>query len=439
MSDAPTKTLATAHPSELDDFAQIVARAVGVPVALITTFDSTFQSFLGQHGLPIDFLMSRAIPRTWSACWHAVTTGSMLVAPDARVHPVTKNLPFVEMGIIGGYASAPFEVTGLGAGTVCVIDPAARPFESDHRATLEQAARVAAVLLETRHAQAPSVQAPVIDSTTHHIGIGTLIDGKYWITASLGRGGQGEVLLGRDRLIGQLVAIKFVVPGCDEEMLQHEAIALAAVRHPNVVRLYGWGRTPDQRFFIVLEYLEGESLAAHLRAHKESPIPLERVLAILSDVADGLSALHAHGIVHSDIKPANVVLDRQLGRAVLVDFGVASIAARGGAHGGGTPGFSAPEQFMGATAAPSADVYGLGALAYALLRGQGPFAHLDSAARVLAQSHGPPPPVHGAEVPASVDEVLSAALSPLPSARPPNVQELADRLSRALGIERPRR
>ena len=429
---------------ELLAIAALVARGTGADIALLTVLDSRRQTFLGHSGLPPDFAAGCSVRREWSFCQSVVESGAALLVPDLSLHPALAGLPLVEADLMRGYAGVPVEIEGLGAiGTVCVLSREPRTFGGDALAVLNLAARLASAWLSKRgRTIAPP---PPFGASERRIGIGDLLGEKYWITAELGRGGQSDVFLARDRLLGQLVAIKWMRER-DEERLKQEATALASVRHPNIVQLHGWGRAERGELYLVLEYVDGETLddaIARMRA-EQRPIPTRRVIDVVCQLAGALASMHAAGYVHGDVKPANVILDPALDRAVLIDFGFPLSVQREGPEGergtppsGGTPGYSAPEQFVDrgeSTHDPRLDVYALGAVAYAMLVGEGPFASGRGRDRLAMQLVGevPPPSLRRPGLPREVDAVLLSALAVDPAARPARVLDLADALANAL-------
>jgi len=200
--------------------------------------------------------------------------------------------------------------------------------------------------------------------------------GRYVILGSLGAGSQGETLEAVDKREGRPVAIKrFTLRGAkswkDVELAEREATVLASLSHPSLPR-YVEHFEEDGALYLVMEKVEGESLAA--RRRRKVPLSHEQVLRFLRDAAISLAYLHGHAppIVHRDIKPGNVIL-RPDGSYCLVDFGSVrdSLKPEGGSTVVGTFGFMAPEQFQG-RAAPVSDVYAVGATALSLLSGREP-------------------------------------------------------------------
>lgn len=420
---------------ELAAVADLVARGLGTPMALVTLMSSVSQRFVGQSGLPTDLALALETPRSWSFCQHAVTAGSPLVIEDAAGHPLLGSTPLVKMNLIRAYAGVPIEVGGVVVGTVCALSNAPHHFDEKDLATLELAARLAGIHLALQAASRKEAAQPRQAKRAGGLQIGDLLDHKYWITARLGSGGLSDVLLARDSVVGQMVAIKVMRTITGEQTLLREATALARVRHPNIVQVHGWGRTHEQQLYLVLEYLSGEPLKDRLAADAQGAAPLHpsAALKILRELAGALATLHAAGIFHGDIKPDNVILDVALDRAVLIDFGL----GLGGDFRGGTPGFSAPEQFATDTQlhlSPLLDVYGLAALAYVMFAGKEPFHQAHGLARVAYQMLGELEPASRVRpgLPKGLDAVLARGMSVDPSLRHDSVLAFAHAIEEVL-------
>src|SRR5881409_3901452 len=229
----------------------------------------------------------------------------------------------------------------------------------------------------------------------------TLLNGRYRLQKRLGRGAMGQVYLARDEnLITRRVAVKTIRPDVlsDEDLQEGEAIArfereartAASIQHPNVIDVTDFGKSSEGVFFLVMEYVEGESLYQLLR--REGTITVQHALALLRQISAGVEAAHDEGILHRDLKPANIFLMQQRRRATaedgfvkVGDFGLAKIvnadrsevtSASGPASRGiiGTPEYMAPEQMQQGMALDArADIYALGAVAYHMLGGRPPF------------------------------------------------------------------
>lgn len=264
--------------------------------------------------------------------------------------------------------------------------------------------------------------------------------GPYELLERIGAGAMGQVFRARDRRQGREVALKLLLASETNEKqrgrLQREGRALARVQHPNLVEFHEAGEH-EGRLFVAMELVVGTSLAERTRTQ---PIASDEALRLCAQLARALGALHAAGVVHRDVKPANVLLDPR-GAARLVDLGL----ARGEALGQtrltrtgalvGTPHYMAPEQFGAEKElGPAADVYALGSLLYELLVGRPPFLqdNLLALAGAVANETPDPPSRHGAEIPAEVDALVLRMLAKDPAERPPDGAAAADELEALL-------
>ena len=201
--------------------------------------------------------------------------------------------------------------------------------------------------------------------------------GQYRIIRLLGRGGMGSVYLARDLTLEREVAIKVVKTTEDQsyERFRREARTAAKLSHPNIVPLHAFGEVDGMPYF-VMGYVRGESLADRLR--REGKLSEEDGRRIFAEIADALDHAHRQGVVHRDIKPDNVLLDDESGRALLTDFGVAKAIGKNETltQGGviGTPHYMSPEQASGHSDIDGrSDIYSLGVMVYAMLAGRLPF------------------------------------------------------------------
>ena len=264
--------------------------------------------------------------------------------------------------------------------------------------------------------------------------------GRYAIVGSLGAGGMGTVLDGRDPELGRRVAIKILHAGAERERLLAEARKLAAINHPNVVPVFEVGLFEDRPFF-AMQRVEGRSLGAWL---KDGPRPWAETIDVLVQAGRGLAAAHAAGLVHRDFKPANVVVGDD-GRVRVVDFGLAGAftddptdpgtTSSGGSRSfdsgvAGTPSYMAPEQFSAMAVTPAADQYSFCATAYRALVGNPPFrgrTFRDLRAKVVAE---PVPEIPRAVAPAWVRRAITRGLAKDPAARWPSMDALLQELTR---------
>ncbi|MGY1601968.1 serine/threonine protein kinase [Geodermatophilus sp. SYSU D00815] len=262
------------------------------------------------------------------------------------------------------------------------------------------------------------------------LSLGTLLAGRYEITAPIAVGGMGEVWRARDRVLDRTVAAKVLRSEFtgDPNFLarfRNEARHTAALSHPNIASVYDYGETVDERTghnlaFLVMEFVDGQPLVTIL--HEEGRLPVDWTLHVLGQAAEGLSVAHRAGVVHRDIKPGNLMV-RPDGVVKLTDFGIAQ--ARDAApltRTGmvvGTAQYLSPEQAQGFEVTAASDVYSLGVVAYECLTGVRPFDGTSQVAIALAHINRPPPPLP-AEIPRAVRELVERALAKDPAERFPD-------------------
>jgi len=310
------------------------------------------------------------------------------------------------------------------------------------------------------------VTCPQDEANTKHTLPGPrLLSARYLLEKRLGRGAMGQVYRARDQnLVTRRVAVKTVRPDIlSDEMLQEgeaiarferEARAAASIRHPNVVDVTDFGKSPEGVFFLVMEYVDGESLYQLLR--REGTLDIQRTVTILGQVVAGVEAAHDEGILHRDLKPANIFIMQRLRRTdsssgtdgfvKVGDFGLAKIihadqtestSASGPESRGiiGTPEYMAPEQMQtGVQLDARADIYALGAIAYHMLGGRPPF--IGDLAQLVAQKLMQSPPSLlslRSDISSDVDKVILRALARDASERPQNASEWFDELETAAG------
>jgi len=200
---------------------------------------------------------------------------------------------------------------------------------------------------------------------------GELVDQRFRLVGSLGRGAMGTVYRAHDTKLDISVALKLLEKDGverDEKAFARELKVGRRVTHPNVCRMHDAGKH-EGHSYITMEIVEGETLADLLT--REPMISEERALSILDGILSGLAAVHTEGIVHRDLKPANVMIERESGKAILTDFGFAAdLESHQSRRLVGTPSFWAPEQARGETPTPASDVFSFGVLAYRLLVGK---------------------------------------------------------------------
>ncbi|MBX7083787.1 MAG: serine/threonine protein kinase [Nannocystaceae bacterium] len=291
---------------------------------------------------------------------------------------------------------------------------------------LEPLVRAAAAATHDEHVELSRVAAALFEATPVAARFG-----RYRPVRVIGAGGLGEVLLAHDPELDRPVAIKSIARRLDPEArarlqarMRREAQALARLRHPNVVAVYDVG-VADDGVFLAMEYVDGLTLSQWLAA---APHSVDEIVGVIIEAGRGLAAAHAAGVIHRDVKPSNILVDRE-GRARVVDFGLAFADADPRIEAGappssgeltqtgallGTPPYMAPEQFLGADVDARADQWGLAVTLHEALAGRRPFVGSDLAATrtaVLEQRYEPP------EAPAPIRAALQRALQRDPDAR----------------------
>ncbi len=261
--------------------------------------------------------------------------------------------------------------------------------------------------------------------------VGQVLNDRYEILEKIGEGGMAVAYRGRDRVLGRVVAIKVMRPELAGDAafvgrFRREARAAAGVTHEHIAGVYDTGSDGDYHY-IVMEYVEGQSLSDRLR--REGALPLAEVLRIGTEAAEALEAAHEAGIVHRDIKPHNVLLGRD-GQVKVTDFGIARAAAGAGQADTstimGSVHYISPEQARGEAVGPQGDLYSLGAMLFQMLTGRPPFEDGDKLAIVHKHVYDVPPHVRELrpEVPPEVDSVVAHCLEKDLSRRFASAREL---------------
>lgn len=271
---------------------------------------------------------------------------------------------------------------------------------------------------------------------------GDVLPERYAAPVLVSRGGMGEVYRATDSVLERTVAVKLLsdrYASQEDARARFRREALAAARlsaAPNVVTVFDVAEH-DGRPLIVMEYLEGGSVYERMR---DARIPRETALAWLEQVAVAIDRAHENGVVHRDVKPANLLLDDE-GNVHVSDFGIASTSGADALTAPGTvlgtAGYLAPEQARGEPATAASDLYALGVVAFELLTGRRPFAGDTPATEAFAHLNADVPRATPFDptLPTAVDDVFQSALAKEPQARPANAQELVRRLREALERE----
>jgi serine/threonine-protein kinase len=267
------------------------------------------------------------------------------------------------------------------------------------------------------------------------------VAGRYSLERELGRGGMGIVFLARDVALDRPVAIKLLPPalagraGLRDRFLR-EAQTAAKLSQPNIVPIHAVERAGDLVFF-VMSFIDGETLGQRLRVR--GPLPPQDAARVMREVAWALGYAHGRGVVHRDIKPDNIMLERGTGRAVVMDFGIAALAAD--ARGGevlGTAEYISPEQASGEAVDGRADLYSLGVVAFLALTGRLPFQATDPATLLALHIGTAAPPVASVTpgLPRRLAQAVDRCLAKQPADRFPDGEALADCVEEAVESRR---
>lgn len=269
--------------------------------------------------------------------------------------------------------------------------------------------------------------------------------GRYQLVRVLGRGAMGMVYEGLDTRLGRTVAIKTVLRSflADDNTaadyavrFEREAQAAARLNHPNIVALFDFGEQEDVSY-IVMEFIRGRELAETFKAGER--FTPQQTLRLMTELLDALGAAHDSGIIHRDVKPANVLIDES-GRVKLADFGVARVVEPNQDRTlpgtmVGTPSAMAPEQILGQAVGSRTDIFSAGLIFYQLLTGKRPFAGSGpfGVQRAIVHDEPMPPSALNPELPAAVDAVLAKALAKAPAHRYNSAAAFSAAVAAALG------
>jgi serine/threonine protein kinase len=274
--------------------------------------------------------------------------------------------------------------------------------------------------------------------------------GRYEIVRELGKGAMGIVYLAKDPLIGRLVALKTIRPSAhadDEDTREfqqrfvREAQAAGILNHPSIVTVHDIGQDESSNMsFIAMEYVEGDNLKEVLAQGR--PLSFEQAADIIAQVAEGLDFAHAKGIVHRDVKPANIIL-LEGNRAKITDFGIAKITSSANLTTTGqflgTPNYMAPEQIKGTPVDGRSDIFSLGICLYECLTHRKPFGGDSLTSISYKIVHEPFPPLHeiNPTIPEGFADVVTHCLEKDPSKRYQRGKDLATALRAVIRGERP--
>ena len=273
-----------------------------------------------------------------------------------------------------------------------------------------------------------------------------LVNDRYRVERSIGRGGMAEVFLAHDILLDRPVALKVLFPeyAIDPnfvERFRREAQSAAALTHPNIVAVYDWGKV-NTTYFIAMEYIEGKTLATLLK--ERGPLSPTHACDVISEVAAALSFAHENGVIHRDVKPGNILIGLG-GQVKVADFGIAralganveeALTEIGSVMGTAT--YLSPEQAQGAQPDPRSDIYSLGVMMYELVAGRAPFVGESAVAIAYQHVHNFPQPLREvvADLPRGFESVVAKCMAKNEQRRYDNAMLVREDIRRILdGVE----
>ena len=268
--------------------------------------------------------------------------------------------------------------------------------------------------------------------------VGSKFAERYIVRREVGQGGMGTVYAAHDVMLGELVALKVLRPLAAEDdvvikRFVREVKLARKVAHPNAARTFDIGAY-DGQWYLTMELVEGSTLSAVLRERARLSVP--RAVDIAMQICAGLDAAHRESVVHRDLKPGNVLIERSTGRVVITDFGVACMMSAGDLVTGdpnimvGTPAYMAPEQITSGEIGAHTDIYSLGLVLYEMLTGLVPFREKTPMATAFARlRREPEDPSQHVDLPPELSALVLRCLSLDPTLRPASTRELADLLA----------
>ena len=278
--------------------------------------------------------------------------------------------------------------------------------------------------------------------------IGTILHDRWRILAGLGRGGMGEVYLAEHIALGRKEAIKILMPSLATDpqfvsRFRREARAVNRLRHPNIISIYDFGQLNDNRFYLSMEYADGESVYRLLKQSEHFEVP--RALHVLGQLAYAVHHAHSRGVVHRDLKPDNLILVGDDETLKVLDFGVAKIVASDHAESmalsntnliWGSPRYMSPERVRGVGTDPRSDLYSLGVIAFELIIGAPPFAGTPDEVIRAHLKQEPDPPSRWRptlNIPAELDAIILKCMAKKPDERFQSAADLFAALSKVPG------
>ena len=254
-----------------------------------------------------------------------------------------------------------------------------------------------------------------------------VLNGRYELIERIGSGGMSVVYKAKDRSLGRIVAIKVMHESFTNDKgflkrFQQEAHSAANLAHPNIVTVHDIGQD-EYKHYIVMEYVEGQTLKQIIRSYNDEPMPISRALDLMIQVCNGIGYAHRANLVHCDVKPQNVIVTVDE-RVKVADFGIARAISTATqvqqvSQVWGTPQYFSPEQAAGDAPSPASDVYAIGIILFEMLTGQLPFAAESHTAMALKHLHTPPPLVteFNPAIPSQLAQIINKLLAKEPAGR----------------------
>ncbi|MEW6435021.1 MAG: protein kinase [Myxococcota bacterium] len=319
----------------------------------------------------------------------------------------------------------------------------------DERLSPGDKVRIGAVVLHVRDtgvdakARTVSGEVPVpVGDGPRELSVGQVIDRRYRVLGRIAAGGMGEVYRAEHIELGKALAIKVMLPELSREedfvgRFKREAIASSRIGQHNIVDISDFGRTEDGRFYFVMEYLDGLTLAKTLK--REGAFSVQRAVHVGVQVARALAAAHKAGIIHRDLKPENIMLLQRPGQPDFVkvlDFGIAKVTnSQTGGYTAigtvvGTPQYMSPEQAAGLPVDARSDIYALGLILHELLNGKPTFTGETAPALMAMQLRHAPPPLRPAAgpPPRDLEQLVFKMLEKAPDDRPASMEVVSETL-----------